>query len=54
MNYIKRLEKENKEMADVLREMEIYLNTEKFNWPNDYVNVNDILNRLQSMRCLFI
>lgn len=52
MNYIKRLEEENKQLTDVLYEMEFYLNTDKFNWPNDYVNVKDILNRLEPVRCL--
>ena len=47
MNYIKRLEKENKEMAEVLAEIESYLLTDKFMWPDDYVNVKDILNRVQ-------
>jgi hypothetical protein len=53
MNYIKRLEEENKEMASVLAEIESYLYTDKFRWPNDYVNVNDILNMIQPIRCLF-
>ncbi|MBU0846715.1 hypothetical protein KKH23_05950 [Patescibacteria group bacterium] len=47
MNYIKRLEKENKEMAGILAEIESYLLTDKFMWPDDYVNVKDILNRVQ-------
>jgi hypothetical protein len=53
MNYIKRLEKENGEMSDVLSEMESYLRSDKFNWPNDYVNVQDILNRLQPIWHLY-
>ena len=53
MNYIKQLEQENKEMAEVLSEIESYLHISKFNWPNDYVNVRDILNRIEPIRHLF-
>ena len=53
MNYIKRLEKENKEMAEVLSEIELYLHSDKFSWPNNYVNPQDIINRLEPIRFLF-
>ena len=47
MNYIKRLEKENKEMEEVLKELRLHLYTDKFLWPNDYINVRDVLDRIE-------
>jgi len=53
MNYIKRLEKENKEMGEVLQELRLYLHTDKFHWPDDYVNVKDVLNRIEPIWPLY-
>jgi hypothetical protein len=53
MNYIKRLEKENKEMAEVLSELRLHLHTDKFMWPNDYINIKDVLNRIEPIWPLY-
>ena len=56
MNYIKRLEYENKELryaaqatADELTEIVSYLNSPKFD-SDDYVNRNDLIPRLLALR----
>jgi len=50
MNYIKRLEAENLEKgaeivgyAHIIEEIKRYLALPKFNWPEDWVNIKDIL-----------
>jgi len=52
MNYIKRLQEENRQLVDTLIEMRSYLQTGKFCYPNDYVNVKDILNRIDNVSIL--
>jgi len=54
MNYIKRLERDNEEMAEVLNELRLYLHTDKFQGSlNDYVNVKDVLNRIEPIWSLY-
>lgn len=49
-NYIKKLEASLKEsgvkeagLAAIIHDIRVYLSSDKFHWPNDSVNVNDIL-----------
>ena len=58
MNYIKRLEKENKELRDTLRgrelaelELRTYLLSSKFH-SDPTVQVQDVLNRLDEIRAI--
>ena len=49
MNYIKRLEKENRDMKKMLIELRNYCNSPKYYWPDEGVNKHDILNRINQL-----
>ena len=46
MNYIKKLKRENELLKESIANIRTYLNHDKFMWPNNQVNVNDIYLRL--------
>lgn len=50
MNYIKRLEKENAAMKEMLKELKGYCESPKYFWPNEGVNKKDILNRIEQLQ----
>lgn len=47
MNYIKRLEKENALLKKTVLNLLTYVQLPKFDWPDEYVNKNDVLLRLR-------
>ena len=54
MNYIKRLEYDNRVKAaeivgydSIIQDIRRYLGSEKFGWPNNFVNVQDILRMIE-------
>jgi hypothetical protein len=49
MNYIKKLEKEQRVLKEMLIELKDYCLSSKFHWPNDCVNKNDILGRISNL-----
>lgn len=49
MNHIKKLEIENAVLKETILEIRQYLTTDKFKWPENRVNVNDILNRISNI-----
>ena len=49
MNHIKKLQKQNRIYEDDINELKRYLQSSKFHWPENHVNVNDIFLRLSEM-----
>jgi len=49
MNYIKRLEAENKVLNDFIDELKKHLCLPKFNRPNNYINTMDLWLRLTEL-----
>jgi hypothetical protein len=50
MNYILQLELKTTIMAVHIAEITDYLNSSKFDWPDDHVNVNDLRLRLKELQ----
>jgi len=50
MNYITKLQNKVAIYEDAITELRRYLALPKFNWPDDYVHVNDI--RLRLRECI--
>lgn len=47
MNYIQRLQAENKTLRESLLAIEAYVTSDKFAFPNDYVSTHDITLRIR-------
>jgi len=48
-SYIERLQEENKRLRNGLDDIKRYCQLPKFNWPENHVNVNDILLRINEI-----